>query len=242
MPIVDVGPKQEVHPPPLLSPVHAQIFCRSPIRENSTVSNTPEESISVVLPIHNAQSSLPAQFEPLLDGLSDLAGEFQLVLVDDASTDATPELLDDLQRIYPQVESIRNTQQLGPAACVRLGLERVTGDILFVRESYEIMGMHDLSELWKLRVDPSIVMARARIRTRKVDDSLLKKLTDWGKRVEASWFGKAHQTSELHMYRRQGIEHFLTSKPERNQVEVAHLSHRRIASPKLSTSPRAAVT
>ncbi len=89
MPIVDEGPKQEVHPPPLLSPIHAQLFSRSPIRENSTRVEHPRRIHQRSLPIHNAQSSLPVQLEPLLDGLSDLAGEFQLVLVDDASTDAT---------------------------------------------------------------------------------------------------------------------------------------------------------
>lgn len=197
------------------------------------MSKSSDESISLILPIYNRQETIVARVENLLEDLSDLSDRIQLILVDDCSQDATPELLDDLRRRFPQISVLRQPSTLGPATAVQRGLRYAIGDLVFVQESYENVELDEISQLWKLRIDPELVMARARTRKRKIDASLLEKLSDWGKRLEENLLGRSCQTSELQMYRREIVDSLVSMTTAEGSLEIAHLSHRRIASPKL---------
>lgn len=193
----------------------------------------PVDSISIVLPLFNQQHLLNDKAVKLLENTAEWAVRAEILLIDDASSDATPEVADDLRRTYPQFKVARHPKQLGPAASAQTGLALATGDLVFVREAYEIPAIEELQPLWDLRADSSIVMARARTRTRRIDNSLLKKLSDWGRKLEESWVGKAYQSTELQMFRRLAMERISLDKAPKDNLEITHLSHRRVATPKL---------
>ena len=196
------------------------------------VSKPKNESISIVLPVYNRQNKVEERVVELLEDLAELSSSIQMILVDDGSKDATPEILDDMRRRYPQIEVVRSAKQQGPAASVQLGLRSAKGDLVFAQESYDRVDMSEVKQLWSLRSDPELVMARARTRTRQVDQTLLEKLAQWGKRLEENWLGKAYQTSELQMYRREVVAGLTQKKKEDGQLEITHLSHRSISTPK----------
>lgn len=193
------------------------------------------ESISVILPVYNRQSQIIDRIEQMLDDLSILTDKVELLVVDDGSEDATPEVLDDLRRRYPQINVIRHACQLGPGVAVQTGMQAAKGDYVFAQESYEELFLDDLKKLWHLRGDSSVLMARARTRTRRIDQSLLQKLTHWGKQVEDAWMGKPTEVNELQMYCREAIQKLGNRIHEGGEVEVAHLSHRRVATPNLQS-------
>ena len=189
------------------------------------------DSISVVMPVHNGQDSLGASVERLLEDLSELSDRVQIVLVDDGSNDGTPEVADELRRRYPQVTTIRQPQRMGAANAVQMGLHVANGDLVFTQDSYDIVELHDIRQLWSFRNDPELVMARARTRTRRVDADLLNKLQHWGQRVEDQWLDKSAETSELKMYRREVVEGLVSGGTPNGQIEISHLSHRSVSSP-----------
>ena len=119
------------------------------------------ESLSIILPTSNRQETIAERLLSLLENLSELSSHVQLIIVDDGSKDATPEILDDLRRVYPQIEVNRLPKQLGPAAAVQYGLRKATGDFVFAHESYDKVDMAEVKQLWSLRTDPELVMARA---------------------------------------------------------------------------------
>ncbi len=119
------------------------------------------DSISVVMPVHNGQGHLGESIERLLEDLCELSDRFQIVVVDDGSSDGTPEVVDELRRRYPQVTAVRQPQRMGAAAAVQLGLKSVTGDLVFTQDSYDSVELHDIRQLWSFRHDPELVMARA---------------------------------------------------------------------------------
>jgi glycosyltransferase involved in cell wall biosynthesis len=55
----------------------------------------------------------------------------ELVVVDDASTDKTPEVLAALAKKYPFMQVIRNAKNLGVAGAANEGLRRITGDFIY---------------------------------------------------------------------------------------------------------------
>jgi glycosyltransferase involved in cell wall biosynthesis len=84
-------------------------------------------SLSVILPVCNAGESLGPVVGRLVELLPDLAGSFEILIVDDASSDHTPEIADEWRRAYPQVRVVRHGWSWGTNAAVRTGRLAASG-------------------------------------------------------------------------------------------------------------------
>jgi glycosyltransferase involved in cell wall biosynthesis len=93
-----------------------------------------ERSLTVLLPVQDAQATLAETVEEVLDMASELTHRFELLIIDDGSADATSEIADELTRHYPQVRTIHHCRPLGRDAALRSGLAESRGEVVFVRE------------------------------------------------------------------------------------------------------------
>jgi dolichol-phosphate mannosyltransferase len=84
--------------------------------------------ISVVAPVLNEEDTLQTFYERVRAALAD--APFELVLVDDGSTDATPELLRSLAEADPRVCVIGLSRNFGYQAAVTAGLDHARGDVV----------------------------------------------------------------------------------------------------------------
>jgi glycosyltransferase involved in cell wall biosynthesis len=83
--------------------------------------------LSVVVPMYNEESVLPLfaeRLRPVLDGLGE---PYEVVAVDDGSTDATPALLAGMRRDWPELRIIRLARNSGHQAALTAGLYRSQG-------------------------------------------------------------------------------------------------------------------
>lgn len=115
-------------------------------------------SLSALLPFRDAQAVVLSLLPGYIDGLSDLTPDWELVLVDDGSTDATPEILCEFAHAYPQVRLAIHAQTRGAylAYCTALALSR--GETLFLPLSYRPVNLDGLHRLWAASKDVSIVV------------------------------------------------------------------------------------
>jgi hypothetical protein len=93
-----------------------------------------ERSLTVLLPVRNAQSTLAASVTRILDSVADLHRRFELVIIDDGSTDATGEVVDELLRAYPQIRTLRHRQARGHDASVHAGMQAARGDDILIHD------------------------------------------------------------------------------------------------------------
>jgi glycosyltransferase involved in cell wall biosynthesis len=193
------------------------------------------ESLSIIIPVRDRQSAIGARTEALLELLGDLDSDLQLILVDDQSTDATPEILDDLRRKYPQIDVARCRRALGPAQAAEMALPKARGDFIFLHSSYEAVDASELLSLWKLRGDSRLVVARATTRVRRVDPGLFQRLRDWSRRLEAAEFSREETVPGLQMMRRTNVQALSYAAEGEQSLEVSHRSHRAVSIPKLSS-------
>jgi glycosyltransferase involved in cell wall biosynthesis len=93
-----------------------------------------ERSLTVLLPVQDAQATLTETVEEVLDVAAELTDRFELLIIDDGSADATAEIAHELTRHYPQIRALRHSKPMGRDAAVRTGLAQSQGEVVFVRD------------------------------------------------------------------------------------------------------------
>jgi dolichol-phosphate mannosyltransferase len=88
--------------------------------------------LSVVIPAHNESGSLAETVETLTERLRAEAIPYEIVVVDDHSTDSTAEVIARLAEADPDVRYVVNNGSPGFGYAVRTGLDAFTGDAVAI--------------------------------------------------------------------------------------------------------------
>ena len=88
--------------------------------------------LSVVVPCLNEQEVICSTHQRLSAALEQAALEFEIIYVDDGSTDATPELLRELQAQDSRVRMVRFSRNFGHQIAITAGLEHASGDAVAI--------------------------------------------------------------------------------------------------------------
>src|ERR1051325_8264866 len=88
--------------------------------------------LSLVSPARNEEENIPRFIEHVAEGLVPSAIRFELILVDDGSTDQTAALAIDSQQSHPWLRIVRMQRDprdhgCGKSAALRRGIEAATG-------------------------------------------------------------------------------------------------------------------
>lgn len=175
-------------------------------------------SLSIVLPVHNAESVLADQIADLLDLLSDITAQFEILVVDDGSTDQTEEIAVELARHYPQLRVTRHNRQQGTAAAVRTAMTHTDGDIVMVQEKNSPIRGIDIRRLWEMRHDQQLIMARADGAPRPLSPELLDRLSNWADQLYSS--SPDHSQGGVQMIRRQAVEQLDDPKTPQHSIRI----------------------
>jgi polyisoprenyl-phosphate glycosyltransferase len=84
--------------------------------------------VSVVAPMYDEEETVDVFYDRVRDALDGV--RFELLLVDDASNDRTPELLDRLAGADPRVRVLHLSRNFGHQAALTAGLEHASGDVV----------------------------------------------------------------------------------------------------------------
>jgi len=77
--------------------------------------------ISVVIPVHNEQDNIPPLFEEIRAAL-DGACDYEVIYVDDGSTDSTPDILRELRRSFPRLRILQHAGCCGQSTAIHSGV------------------------------------------------------------------------------------------------------------------------
>ena len=112
-------------------------------------------SLSVLLPVHNVQATLQTDVGQMLDLLPELAHDFDLMIIDDGSTDATCEVAEELAKQFPQVKFVRHSRRRGIQAALKDGLDRTKSRIVLGHNGQPRIDSGELLRLWHCDAGPS---------------------------------------------------------------------------------------
>ena len=90
------------------------------------------EMISIVVPCLNEEEVLRVTNRRLVAVLERLPQRFEILYVDDGSTDRTPEILQELQRDDGRIRVVRFSRNFGHQMAITAGLEHASGDAVAI--------------------------------------------------------------------------------------------------------------
>lgn len=105
------------------------------------------KSLSVFFPCLNDGESIPELLSKTYKILPKITADFEVIIVDDGSTDNTPQILERLLRKYKNLRVIRNNKPSGYGGVLRRGFESSKKDWIFYTDGD---GQYDPAELKKL--------------------------------------------------------------------------------------------
>lgn len=116
---------------------------------------TPIRSMSALLPAYNEAAHLVHVVEATLDALHDAVPDFEVIIVDDGSTDITASLCAEISAKYPAVRVVRHDRTLGYGAAVRSGIAAAGKQFLFIMPANRRYDPADVGRLaqWGDRYD-----------------------------------------------------------------------------------------
>jgi dolichol-phosphate mannosyltransferase len=106
-----------------------------------------EPRISVVVPAYNEAPNLPMLVREVEAAVSPLGQPWELVVVDDGSTDGSPALLKDLQVRHASLRVIRFARNAGQSAAFLAGFEAARGEVLVTLDADLQNNPADIPEL-----------------------------------------------------------------------------------------------
>jgi len=86
--------------------------------------------ISVVVPVLDEEESLPILYQRLTDVLAENNYEYEIIIVDDGSTDRSFEILQELGAQDPHLFVVRFRRNYGQTAAFAAGFDRAKGDVV----------------------------------------------------------------------------------------------------------------
>lgn len=91
--------------------------------------------LSVIVPVYNEEESLP-ELEQWIAGVCNRAGiNYELILIDDGSSDTSWEVITHLSRDSQRIKGIRFRRNYGKAAALHTGFSIATGDIVITMDA-----------------------------------------------------------------------------------------------------------
>jgi glycosyltransferase involved in cell wall biosynthesis len=185
------------------------------------------QGISVFFPAYNDEASIAGLVHDALALLPGLADDFEVIVVNDGSTDGTGRVLDELARADSRVRVVHHEVNRGYGAALRTGFASATKELVFYTDGD---GQYDVRELLLLR--PLLVEGVDIVNGYKVQ-----RADGWQRKaLGAAYNGLAHLLfsipirdvdCDFRLLRRRAVEQVqLVSSSGSICVELVHKLHR----------------
>ena len=148
--------------------------------------------LSIVIPIHNEEPSILPLYDRLTGVLEPLQRPYEILFIDDASTDRTFELLANLVETDGHLKIIRLRRNFGQTAALSAGFHEAKGDVIIAMDGDLQHAPEDIPALLE-KIDQGYDIASG-WRKRRVDNAIMRKLPS---RI-ANWLMAKASGIELH--------------------------------------------
>jgi glycosyltransferase involved in cell wall biosynthesis len=130
--------------------------------------------LSIVIPIHNEEPSILPLYDRLTSVLESLKRPYEILFVDDASSDRSFELLANLVETDGHLKVIRLRRNFGQTAALSAGFHEAKGDVVIAMDGDLQHAPEDIPALLE-KIDQGYDIASG-WRKRRVDNAIMRKI------------------------------------------------------------------
>ena len=98
--------------------------------------------LSLVIPAYNEEPCLKRSFETVKEYLDTLRKDYEIILVDDGSTDSTASIIRDIVRTSPQCRSLSSPVNKGKGDAVKRGVLNAAGEYIIFTDADLAVPVH----------------------------------------------------------------------------------------------------
>jgi len=88
------------------------------------------KKISIVVPVYNEEENVPILYDRLKEVLEKIPYDYEIIFVDDGSTDRTREILEEIASKDKKVKVIEFARNFGQTPAMMAGMDYATGDVI----------------------------------------------------------------------------------------------------------------
>ncbi len=132
-------------------------------------------SISVFFPCYNEQDNINRTVEGALGVLEELGADFEVIIVDDGSSDATGQIADEIAGRDSRVKVVHHPTNLGYGGALQSGFKAATKQLVFYTDGDGQFDIDEMPPLLPLMSQYDIVTCYRLNR----QDSLVRKINAW---------------------------------------------------------------
>jgi glycosyltransferase involved in cell wall biosynthesis len=115
--------------------------------------------IAVVYYAYNEEALVRETLLKSLEAMRSLGESFEIVFIDDGSTDRTGPIAEELSRLHPEIKVYRNEKNCGTGVSALRGLARAQGDLIVHNGIDYPFDLRDLQKMIPLTQETDIVVA-----------------------------------------------------------------------------------
>jgi len=116
-------------------------------------------NISIVLPAYNEQQNIERTVSRTIEAVRPLFEKFEIIIVDDASTDGTLRIARHLESRHPEIRVIHNERNIGQGACQLLAFSLARYELVTHNGMDYCFDFNDLPKMLALMEDADVVCA-----------------------------------------------------------------------------------
>ena len=130
--------------------------------------------ISVIIPLFNEEESLPELHAWIRRVMQEHRFSYEVIFVDDGSTDTSWSVIDNLQHQYPEVKGIKFRRNYGKSPALFCGFERAQGDVVITMDADLQDSPDEIPELRRMIVEDGYDLVSGFKMNRRKGDPLSK--------------------------------------------------------------------
>jgi glycosyltransferase involved in cell wall biosynthesis len=104
--------------------------------------------LSVFFPAYNDSGTIASMVIRAVQAASALTPDYEVIIVNDGSADATAQIADELARTYPNVRVVHHAKNCGYGGALQTGFRSATKDLIFYTDGDAQYDPGELKELW----------------------------------------------------------------------------------------------
>jgi glycosyltransferase involved in cell wall biosynthesis len=104
--------------------------------------------LSVFFPAYNDSGTIASLDLTALQTARRLTPDFEVIVVDDGSADATAQIADELARTYPEVKVVHHGRNRGYGGALQSGFKSATRDLVFYTDGDAQYDPSEMTRLW----------------------------------------------------------------------------------------------